>query len=129
MLADAEPELGDLARGVGLDQLARAALGDDQALVHDDQPVAELLGLVHVVGGDHQRDAGLLEPEQLVPQHVAGLRVEAGGGLVEQQQVGAVDQAAGDREPALHAAGEVLDPGLRLVGERDELEQLVDARR
>ena len=68
-----------------LDQLARRALGDDLRLVHDDQPVAQLLGLVHVVGGEHQRHAALLEPEQPVPQQVAGLRVEAGGRLVEQQ--------------------------------------------
>ena len=108
-----------------LDQRERRALGHDHALVHHDQPVAQLLGLVHVVRGDHQRDARLLEPEQLVPQQVPGLRVEAGGRLVEQQQVGPVDQGAGDRQPPLHAAGEVLDLGLRLLGELHELQQLV----
>ena len=94
----------------------RRPLGHDQAAVHHHQPVAELLGLVHVVRGDHQRHALLLEPEQPVPQQVPGLRVEAGGRLVEQQQVGVVDQRPGDRQPALHAAGEVVDLGLRLLG-------------
>ncbi len=126
-LGDPEPELGHLASGVLTDQVERAALGDDQPLVHHHQPVAELLGLIHVVGRDHQGHPGLLEPEQPVPEDVTGLGVQAGGGLVEEQQVGPVDQAPGDREPALHAAGEILDGRLRLLGELDELEQLVDA--
>ena len=108
-LAEREAQLEHLAGGVARDQLARRALGDDPALVHDDEPVAQLLGLVHVVRGEHQRDAALLEPEQPVPQHVPGLRVEAGGRLVEQHEVGLVDQRAGDREPPLHAAGQRLD--------------------
>ena len=98
---------------------------DDAAAVHDDEPVAELLGLVHVVGGQHQRDALLLEPVQPVPQHVAGLRVEAGRRLVEQQQLGLVDQRPGDREPPLHAARQRLDPLVGPVAELHELEQLV----
>jgi hypothetical protein len=88
LLGDAEPELGDLARGVLPDQVERRPLGDDHALVHHDQAVAELLCLIHVVGRDHQRHAGLLEPEQPVPQHVPGLRVEAGRRLVEEEHVG-----------------------------------------
>ena len=87
----------------------------------------ELLGLVHVVRGQHDGHALLLEPEQPVPHDVPGLRVEPGRRLVEQQHLGPVDQRAGDGQPALHAAGEVLDLGLRLLGELHELEQLVDA--
>ena len=60
-----------------LDQLARRALGDDLRLVHDDEPVAQLLGLVHVVRRQDQRHAALLEPVQPLPEQVAGLRVEA----------------------------------------------------
>ena len=62
-----EAQLDDLARGVALDELARRALGDDPRLVHDHEPVAQLLGLVHVVRGQHQRDAALLEPVEPVP--------------------------------------------------------------
>ena len=56
-----------------------------------------------------RRDPFALEPVQPVPQEVAGLRVEPGGRLVEQQQLGVVDQGPGDGEPPLHAAGERLD--------------------
>jgi hypothetical protein len=88
---------------------ARRALGDDAAAVHDHEPVAELLGLVHVVRGEHERHALLLQPVQPLPQHVPRLRVEPGGRLVEQQHLGLVDQRPRDREPALHAARERID--------------------
>ena len=52
-----EAQLHDLAGGVSLDELARRALGHDPRLVHDHQPVAQLLGLVHVVGGEDERHA------------------------------------------------------------------------
>src|SRR6516162_9877795 len=45
----AEAELDHLAGRIALDELARRPLGGDPALVHDDEPVAELLRLVHVV--------------------------------------------------------------------------------
>ena len=95
-----------------------------QALVHHHEAVAQLLGLVHVVGGQHERDALLLEPVEAVPQDVAGLRVEAGRRLVEQQQLGLVDQRAGDRDPPLHPARQRLDLARGPLGELHEVEQL-----
>src|ERR1700733_4662068 len=120
-----EAELNHLWRAVALDQLTRRALGGEPAVVHHDQPVAQLLGLVHVVGGQDQRDAALFEPEQPVPHHVPGLRVQAGGGLVQDQDVRVVDQRPGDGQPPLHAAGQRLDLVLRPVLQLDELQQLL----
>jgi hypothetical protein len=96
--------------------------------VDDGQPVGEALGLVHEVGG--QQDGGALggEAAQALPDQVAGLGVEAGGGLVEDQQLGLVDQRPGQGEAALHAAGERLDAGVFLALEAGEGEQLGDAR-
>ena len=73
----AEAHLEHLAARVLADQRRGRALGHDPALVDDDEPIAELLGLVHVVRREQQRRAALLEPEQPVPQDVARLRVEA----------------------------------------------------
>ena len=87
-----EAQLEHFTCGVRLDELARRSLGDDGASVHHDEAVAELLGLVHVVRRQHERDALLLEPVQPVPQDVASLRVETGGRLVEEQEIGVVDQ-------------------------------------
>ena len=122
--AGREAQLEDLAGRVRLDQLAGRALGDDAALVHHDEAVAELLGLVHVVGRQHERDALLLEPVQAVPQDVAGLRVETGGRLVEEQQLGVVDQRAGDRHPPLHPARQRVDLARGPFRELHEVEQL-----
>ena len=91
------------------DEVRGGAPSDDAALVHDHQPIAELLGLVHVVGRDDERDAFALEPVQPIPQEVASLGVEAGRRLVEQDDVGLVDERAGDREPPAHAARQALD--------------------
>ena len=120
-----EPQLHHLTRGVLGHQLARRAFGDDLPAVHDHQPVAELLRLVHVVGGEHERDAVLLEPVQALPEHVPGLRVEAGGGLVEQQHLGLVDQRTCDREPPLHPARKRVDARVAAVAELHELEELL----
>ena len=95
-------QLDDLTGRPLADERARRPLGSDPPAVHHDEPVAELLGLVHVVGGQHQCHALLLEAEEAVPQGVPCLRVEAGGRLVEQHQVGLVDERTSDRQPPLH---------------------------
>ena len=87
-----------------LDQLARRPFGHDLGLVHHDQPVAQLLGLVHVVRGQDERRALLLQAIEAVPDEVARLRVEAGRGLVEEDQVRLVDQRSSDGQAPLHAA-------------------------
>ena len=45
------------ARVQRADQLGRRAEGDDLAVVDDRHPVAQALGLVHVVGGEQHRAA------------------------------------------------------------------------
>ena len=111
-VAVGEAQLDHLALDVLLDERTRRALGHDLALIHDHEPVAELLGLVHVVRREHERHALLLQPVEAVPERVACLRVEPRRRLVEQHQVGIVDERPRDRQPALHAAGEMLDAAL-----------------
>ena len=125
--ADREAHLQHLARRVLGDELARAPLGDDLRLVHDHEAVAQLLGLVHVVGRQDQRHALLLEPVQAVPEQVPRLRVEARGRLVEQQQVRLVDEAPGDRQAPLHPARERLHLVARALRQLHEVEELVHA--
>jgi hypothetical protein len=45
---------------------------------------------------------------------------------VEQQEAGAVEQTQAQVEPALHAAGEALDPVTRPIGEADPGQALID---
>jgi hypothetical protein len=94
-------------------------------VVHDHEAVAQLLGLVHVVRGEDEGDAALLEAEETIPDDVPRLRVEAGRGLVEDEDLGLVDEAAGDREAPLHAARQRVDHVVGALGELHEVEQLI----
>ncbi len=97
-------------------------------VIDDGDPIA-VLGLVHVVGGEKQRRPVLLaQPAQHLPGARARLRIEPGGRLVEEQDVGAVDQAARDLEASLHAAREGARQILAAIVEVDELQRLVDPR-
>ena len=122
-----DAQLEHLPRGVLVDQLPRRALGHDLRLVHDDEVVAQLLRLVHVVGRDDQRRPAPLQLVEALPQQVPRLRVEAGRRLVQDDQLRLVDERAGDRQAPLHAAGQRLDLVLGALVELDELEQLVGA--
>ncbi|MCY1417919.1 hypothetical protein D9M71_334650 [compost metagenome] len=115
-------------RAGALAQLGRRASGEHPALVHRHQPV-EALGLVHV-GGRHQhahaRMAGADAFDQL-PELAARQRIDAGGGLVEDQQVGIVDQRAAQPELLLHAAGQLARRPLGEGREAGAVQQVGDA--
>ena len=69
-----------------------------------------------------------VDPAQLLPDRQPAGRVEAGGRLVEEQDLGLVDERRGEVEPALHAAGVALDHPVGGVLELDQLQQLARAR-
>ena len=96
-------------------------------MVDDGQPPAEPVGLLHVVRGEDDGDAAALQRGDGVPQHAAGLRVEAGGGLVEEQHARVVHERARDHRPLLHAAGQGQRLRPRLVGELHLRQQAVGA--
>ncbi len=60
--------------------------------------------------GDGEHGAGVLGQVLLQPLHALG--VEVVGGLVEQQQVGLLQQEPAQRDPAPLAAGEHRDVGV-----------------
>ena len=105
-----------------LDQLPRGPQRDDAPVVNDGHPLAQPLRFLHVVRGEQDGAAARLESLHHFPELAAGLRIEPRGGLVEEEQLGVVDQRAGDREPLGLAAGEVLHAGAGLVDEADPLE-------
>ena len=81
----------------------------DAAGVDAHDVVGDLLEVARDVAG--HEDAVALIPHvaaQDVERFLAGERVEPGGGLVEDQQVGVVCQRASQRQLHAHAAGEVL---------------------
>ena len=91
----------------------RRVEGLDFAVVDDGDAIA-VLGLFHVVGGHENGDADLVaQPADVAPHGVARLRVEAGRRFVEEQDGRVMQQAAGDLQPSLHAAGEGATSDLR----------------
>ncbi len=90
---------------------------------------ASVLGLVQVVGGEQDRRAGVGQALDQAPELAAGLRVEAGGRLVQEQQLGAADDAERDVEPAALAAGQAGRAGVALLRQADQLDRLVRPHR
>ena len=108
-------------------QLQRRIQRHEFAVVDDGDAVAELVGLVHVMGGDQDGQVALaLEAREHLPHGDARDRVEAGGRLVEKEDLRLVHQAARDFQPAPHAAGEHLHRLVRPLRQVDGREQLAD---
>ena len=104
------------------DQGGRRPVLEDHSMIHDRHPVAERLGLVHVVRGQHHGPPLGADLPQQVPQVPPGLRVQRPGRLVEEQHLRVVHQRARDRQPLRLAAGQLFGAGTRLVVEPDDAE-------
>lgn len=111
------------------DQPVRGVEGGDPAVDEDGDAVAQRLGLVEVVGRVDDRAALALEGAQHLPQIAAGLRVEGGRRLVQEDQLRAVDEGGGDGQALALAAGEVLHEDVPLLGEPHALQRAVGGRR
>ena len=120
-------ELVDLLGADGAFEGGGGVFDEDLAVVDDGDAVAEFVGLFHVVGGEDDGDAFLAEAADGVPHGDAALRVEAGAGLVEEEDLGAVGDGAGDLDALGEAAGELGGVGLGALGEVELVEQLVGA--
>jgi hypothetical protein len=76
------------------------------------------------VGDQQDRDAAVADRLDQVPGVPAGLRVQAGGELVQDRDPGVADQREGDGQPLLLTAGKLLVPGPELVAETELAGQL-----
>ena len=69
-------------------------------------------GLVHVVGGHQGGDALIDQAMQVFPKVTAGLRVDASGGFIQEQELGLVQQTCGECQALFPAtrqrAGELV---------------------
>ena len=83
--------------------------GDEPPVDHDRDAVGQRLRLVHEVGGEEDGLAERAEVLDRRPGLAAGGRVEAGGRLVEEEQVGVADEREREVEAAPLAAREQLD--------------------
>ena len=104
--------LADLLR-VAVDRLDRRAVTDDGDLVGD------LREFVQFVRNDDRGDALRLELDEQPQQRVAVGFVEAGGRLVEDQQLDLLGERLGDLDQLLLADAQIGDEGVRRFLEAD----------
>jgi hypothetical protein len=96
-------------------------------VVHDRDPVAEAVGLLHVVRGEHDRHAALVQRPDAVPQEEPGLGVEVVGRFVQEQHVRLVHQGPAQHDALLQATGEPVQLVLAPGGQAQLLQQPVGA--
>ena len=121
---DAHADLGhDRARDLG-----GGALRDDAAVGEDADLGAHRLHLLEAVRRDEERLAGLArEVVHVGHELVRRLGVEAGGRLVEEDEVGVGDERAGDEHLLPHALRVRADLLGGAVGEPEAAEQVLGA--
>src|ERR1700730_8145883 len=112
--------VGELAEGIG------SAVGDEPAVI-DVGDLTAALGFVHVMRGDEKRYALAGELEKEIPELAAGDRVNAGGGLVKEQELGFVQHGAAEGEALLPSARKLRGEAVKVRAEAVELNDFVQA--
>jgi hypothetical protein len=105
-----------------LAQGLHGAHGPDSALGHDGEPVNPLLDLGQDVGGQHHRHAFRSEPTQDRVELADGFGVQAGGRLVEKQDLWSAEQGLGKTEALAHAFGIFAHAPFGRVGQSDAVQ-------
>src|SRR3954452_8211760 len=106
-------------------QLARRPLGEDPPVLDDRHAVGQLRRLVEVVRRQNDRLAqGAQRPDRL-PRAPARDRIEAGRGLIQEDQLRIADQRETEIESPPLAARQLARLGLLFALEPDEREDLV----
>jgi hypothetical protein len=129
-VAQGRGELGERKADLtaeGAKQTGERIAGHEAAGVHDADAGAEGLDFLHVVAGVDDGETVGVEAADSFEDVVARLGVDADGGLVEEEEAGAVDEGGAEVQPALHAAGEDGGAVVGAVLEGDGGEDLVDA--
>ncbi len=127
------PEHGERALDVGggdddppgaPPDLVERLLEHQLPVVHDADPRAQRLDLGEQVAGEEHRGALLVQLDQQLADLPDAVRVQAVGGLVEDQQVGGREQRAREPQPLAHAQRVGAHRAAVDAGEPDPLEGL-----
>src|SRR6185312_14664120 len=90
----------------GLEALGRVE-GQYFAVVDDGHPVAQFVGLFHVVGGEHDCDSFFAQAAHGVPHGDAALRIKPRAWLVEEKNGGVMGNGPGDLDALLESSGKL----------------------
>ena len=97
---------------------------DDLAAVHEHDPVCHASGKAHLVRDHHHRHAGLCQLLHYLEHLTDHFRVQGGGRLVEEHDLGLHRQRSRDRHPLLLATRKLSRKFGGLLGDAHTLEQL-----
>ena len=98
------------------------------AVIDNCHPVAELLGLLHIMGSQ-ENGHGITLPElqNKIPDNSARLRIETGGRFVEEKDLRFVDQYSGNLKASPHATGKGGDQIVCPGKQANSLQKLINA--
>lgn len=114
-----------LERKLG-EKFVERAEREEFAVIDDADARAEALGFLHVMRRVDDGDAGAVEELEVVEDGVARLRIDADGGFVAEEELGAVEEAGDEVEATLHASGKCIHDRMTAVGELNGDEGFVD---
>ena len=121
--------VGDAVLRCAHTELARRPDREDPPVLDDRHAVRERLGLVEVVRGQHDRLAELAQRADRLPGRAASLGVEAGRGLVEEDQLRVADEREREVQAAQLAPRELAAAHVGAILEAREREHLLDVAR
>ena len=94
----------------------------DQLAIPDGEDILGVGDQLRIVSGEDERGAVLLlDPIHEIDDGSPGLAVEIGGRLIRQHQAWSLDQGAGDCDPLLLTAGELVRPVPAMVAKSHRL--------
>ena len=96
------------------------------AAIDNTDAVGHHLGLFDVMRGQDDGDAARAHLIYDRPHALAQFHVDAGGGFVEEEEVGFVRESLGDEHSALHSARQGHDPLAALFPEAEAAQDLFD---
>ena len=98
----------------------------DAAPVDDDDPRDDWFKGLELVGDDDLGDPLSGEPGEDFRENVLVGDIDAGSGLVHEEDLGVSGQRPGDEDPTLLAAGQGRDVGVGVLAEPDDPQSRVD---
>ena len=93
------------------------AIGNNGAVAHEHNALCEVLRLFQVVGCEDNGFAGFGEPIHAFPEGAAGGNIHAGGGLIQNEDIGVMHGGDGKPDALLLPAGAFADFTMRQLGQ------------
>src|SRR6185312_1687206 len=111
-----------------LDEI-RGRAGDQHAPRINERDAVASLRFVHEVGRDEDRHALVAgKVDQRLPEPVAREGIDARGRLVEDEEIGLMDDGARERQPLPYPQGHVARALIEVILETEPCDELADAR-